>query len=68
MDYNQQRPHRVLGNSTPKEFVRRVGAAPLGGRVAGDSGNGIPQLNQETMPTGLSLEVFQYMEEGYDDA
>ena len=59
-DYNQQRPHSALGNWTPEEFVRRVaGAAPLGGREGGESGNGIPQVNQETMPTGLSLEVFQ---------
>ena len=59
-DYNQQRPHSALGNLTPEEFVRRVaGAAPLGGREGGESENGLPQVNQETMPTGLSLEVFQ---------
>ena len=59
-DYNQQQPHSALGNLTPEEFVRRVaGAAPLGGQEGGESGNGISQVNQETMPTGLSLEVFQ---------
>ena len=68
-DYNQQRPHSALGNLTPEEFLRWVaGAAPLGGREGGESGNGLSQVNQKTMPTGLSLEVFQYMEEGYGDA
>ena len=59
MDYNQQRPHGALGNLTQEELVRGLaGAAGLGG-VGGGSGKGVPLVNQETIPAGLSLEVFQ---------
>lgn len=59
-DYNQQRPHSALGNQTPEEFARRAaGGDPLGGREEGKPKSGIPVINQETMPAGLSLGVFQ---------
>ena len=59
-DYNQQRPHSALGNLTPEEFIRRVaGAAPHGGREGGESATGLPKVNLETMPAGLSPDVFQ---------
>lgn len=59
-DYNQQRPHSALGRRTPEEFARQAaGVAPLGGRREGDSSAGIPLVNHDTSPAGLSLGVLQ---------
>lgn len=59
MDYNQQRPHSALGNLTPEEFARRAaGGDPLGGQRDGDPSTGIPSVNHDTSPAGLSLGTF----------